>query len=300
VKNIKPLVREESAAAKLIKDKSLLYNTEQRLQQPKKPKPVKLASFERGFLDELEKIAAAADDLEGRRKVELAAAAGVPAASLLGLTGASRWQFKKNLVPREEAYKLYTGMTGEPVAKGSGMLGEFLSFKPPKEIGRLPVMTADNPLAYAMAPIEGEKTLVTPIGEKLNPYAIMHEAGHGKGRTAKDLTRLTKFHLMGKLAPLSALGVLPFAGSEKAETAGYVAGGLGGAASLPMLTEEARASARALKAMKGVKGLSRAKALKTLLPAFGTYGSVAALATLSPMALGRYFAAAKAKKVKEG
>lgn len=174
------------------------------------------------------------------------------------------------------------------------------------------IQSGFNPAGYAAGvgkltgspDVSGKKGLVMMIpgylgADKPNPYALAHEAGHLSGLSPDKVRKLFRLSIAGRAAPLASLGVLPFMRSEKAETAGYVAGGAGALASAPLLAEEGRASIKALQGLKRL-GYSRAKALKLLGPAYATYLGLAALSTGAPIAAGKYFAAkARARKLKE-
>jgi len=209
-------------------------------------------------------------------------------------------QAAKTEIPAKEALKYYEKATGEKLWEAPMFLlgRDRTKAKQPK--GTTKLITHHEPIPnYGVGLIGKKKVLVVPAQKKLSPYTLLHEAGHAKGRGIKELKRLEKLMLPARLAPFAVLGVLPFTESEKAEKAGYIAGGVGGLASLPMLGEEARASWRAIKWAPKM-GLSKGKAIKVLLPAFGTYLGSAALAVTPPIALGRYFAAkARAKKLKK-
>lgn len=117
---------------------------------------------------------------------------------------------------------------------------------------------------------------------KKNAPILAHELGHAAGERKKAYS----FARSIPLAPLlgATAGTIALGDEDRRDYAPYIVA----AGQMPLLLEEAKASARALQAMartRGGKGV--ADGLKVLVPAFATYG-VAASTEVATQALANY------------
>lgn len=104
------------------------------------------------------------------------------------------------------------------------------------------------------------------VARKPSPYVLSHEFGHATGKRLLPLIAADKLLRVGKLGLLTSTAFTDPEGTLSKATPYLI-----GAAGLPLLAEEARAS---YKGLKGLKTIGRGKgAWRTLLPALGTYAA---------------------------